>query len=135
MENGVYFPSWWEFEFHVDRSKYFCNLERSFSSWREFSNLSNSLQVPRIYPNQVSFFERREFSLYAFNHLFSSQLMSGESLLSYSGDITNAFLSSGNIDAWKCCGDIYRLCSKHDFKRRHLRRLVYSYIMSEFCER
>src|SRR6266550_2550737 len=48
VENGVYFPSWWKFKFHVDRSKYFCNLERSFSSWREFSNLSNSLQVLRV---------------------------------------------------------------------------------------
>src|SRR6266550_177959 len=53
---------------------------------------------------------------------------------SYSGDITDAFLSGRNIDAWKCCGDVHRLCSKHNFKRRHLRRLMYLYIVSEFCE-
>src|SRR6266550_4530000 len=134
MKNRVYFPSRWKFKFHVDRSKYFCNLEWSFSSWREFSNLSNSFQVPRTQPNKVSFFERRELSLNAFNHLFSSQLMSGESFLSYPSNITDAFLSGGNVNTWKCCGDVHRLCSKHDFKWRHLSRLEYSYIVSEFCK-
>src|SRR6266576_2933313 len=58
--------------------------------------------------------------------------MSSESFLSYSGNITDAFLSGGNVNAWKCCGDVHRLCSKHDFKWRHLRRLMYIFI---YCER